>query len=193
VAIALGVVGGVILAWLIRRRSTLSARNLYLPAIIGLAATGEALASGRIVLAAVLAPLSAPALAGSLAGRRWRLHDLGAGRTPMRRKYEPRTGVAISASWTVPCNGRSDPKRRNHCTPRVHASHTKGAPEWMPIRSAGGSGRFSQPSAFRLIAAVSRPRRAQGLKLVHLSSASLHVSCLVYPCPLITSTGWWGE
>jgi energy-coupling factor transporter ATP-binding protein EcfA2 len=78
-AIALGGLGGVILAWLIRRRSTLSARNLYLPAIIGLAATGEALASGRIVLAAILAPLSAPALAGSLAGRRWRLHDLGAG------------------------------------------------------------------------------------------------------------------
>ena len=35
---------------------------------------------------------------------------------------------------------RSSPKRRHHCTPIVQASHTNGAPEWMPISSAGRLG-----------------------------------------------------
>ncbi len=69
-----------------------------------------------------------------------------AGSTPMRRKYEPNTGMAISASCAVPCSGRSSPNRRHHCTPTVQASHTNGAPEWIPISRAGGSGSFSQPS-----------------------------------------------
>ena len=55
-------------------------------------------------------------------------------------------GAAISASWAVPWIGRSLPKWRHHCTPTVHASQTKGAPEWMPTRSTGCSGMFSQPS-----------------------------------------------
>jgi len=62
------------------------------------------------------------------------------------RKYVPTTGAAISASCAVPCSGRSDPKCRHHWKPTVHASHTKGAPEWIPISSAGGSGSFSKPS-----------------------------------------------
>jgi protease I len=58
----------------------------------------------------------------------------------------PRTGVAIRASCAVPWSGRSSPNRRHHCTPTVQASQTNGAPEWMPISRAGGSGSFSQPS-----------------------------------------------
>jgi len=78
---ALGVAGisGVVLAWFMRRGSTLSIRNLYMPATIGLGATLCFLASGRIALAAILAPLCAVTVAAALAGRRWRLHDLGAG------------------------------------------------------------------------------------------------------------------
>ena len=56
------------------------------------------------------------------------------------------TGAAMSASCAVPCSGRSVPKRRHHWMPTVHASHTNGAPEWMPTSSTGGSGRCSQPS-----------------------------------------------
>jgi energy-coupling factor transporter ATP-binding protein EcfA2 len=78
-AIAIAGVAGATGAWLIRRRTTLSIRNLYLPATVGLGATLGTLASGRLVLAAIVAPLSTPAVAGSLVGRRWRLHDLGAG------------------------------------------------------------------------------------------------------------------
>jgi hypothetical protein len=79
-AIAIAGVAGATLAWLMRRRTTLSIRNLYLPAAIAAGAILGALASGRLVLAAILAPLSTPAVAGSLLGRRWRLHDLGAGK-----------------------------------------------------------------------------------------------------------------
>ena len=55
-------------------------------------------------------------------------------------------GAAISTSCAVPCSGRSWPKWRHHWMPTVHASHTNGAPEWMPTSSAGGSGMRSQPS-----------------------------------------------
>jgi hypothetical protein len=72
---ALGALG----AWLMRRRTTLSVRNLYLGA-----------ASAAVVCAAIVllkwwdgllvaAPLAAAPIAGTLAGRRWRLADLGAG------------------------------------------------------------------------------------------------------------------
>ena len=69
-----------------------------------------------------------------------------AGNTPIERKYRPNPGMAISASWAVPCRGRSEPNRRHHCRPTVQASHTNGAPEWMPTNNAGGSPMFSQPS-----------------------------------------------
>ena len=69
-----------------------------------------------------------------------------AGSTPIFRKYQPISGVAIKASCAVPWMGRSSPKRRHHMIPTVQASQTNGAPEWTPIRSVGGSGIFSQPS-----------------------------------------------
>src|SRR5450755_2365086 len=72
---ALGVLG----AWLLRRRSTLSVKNLYLAAgLAGLAlVVSVAVRAWSAVL--VLAPTCAPALAGASSGRRWRLVDLGAG------------------------------------------------------------------------------------------------------------------
>jgi|SRR5450755_3684959 hypothetical protein len=72
---ALGVLG----AWLLRRRSTLSVKNLYLAAgLTGLALVlSVAVRAWSAVL--VLAPTCAPALAGASSGRRWRLADLGAG------------------------------------------------------------------------------------------------------------------
>ena len=69
-----------------------------------------------------------------------------AGSTPILRNMSPIPGAAISASCAVPCSGRSSPNFRHHWKPTVHASHTNGAPEWMPTSSAGGGGSFSQPS-----------------------------------------------
>ena len=67
---ALGVAGisGVVLAWFMRRGSTLSIRNLYMPATIGLGATLCFLASGRIALAAILAPLCAATVTAQSGG-----------------------------------------------------------------------------------------------------------------------------
>jgi hypothetical protein len=72
-------VGGIAGAWLLRRRSGLSVRNLYLPAA-GLALVLAVSVAVRWWAGALLAlPLAAPWIAGSAVGRRWRLSDLGAG------------------------------------------------------------------------------------------------------------------
>ena len=70
---------GAVGAWLLRRRTSLSARNLYPPA-----AAGALLLAGAIGLAAwnvalVLLPLVSPWVAGAVVGARWRSSDLGAG------------------------------------------------------------------------------------------------------------------
>jgi hypothetical protein len=72
---AVGVVG----VWVMRRRTTLSIRNLYLPAAVGVAAivVCSVLQSWDALLVAL--PLTAPWIAAAIAGRRWRLVDLGAG------------------------------------------------------------------------------------------------------------------
>ncbi len=69
-------VGGV---WVMRRRTMLSVRNVYL-------AAGAAIALCRLLAAGgwwggllVLAPVAAAPVAAALVGRRWRLADLGAG------------------------------------------------------------------------------------------------------------------
>jgi Type IV secretion-system coupling protein DNA-binding domain len=70
---------GAVGAWLLRRRTTLSARNLY-----PLAAAGALMLAGAIGLSAwnatlVLLPLASPWVAGAIVGARWRSSDLGAG------------------------------------------------------------------------------------------------------------------
>jgi hypothetical protein len=72
---ALGIVG----VWVMRRRSTLSIRNVYLPAAVGVAAIAvcSVLRSWEAFLVAL--PLTGPWIAAAIAGRRWRLVDLGAG------------------------------------------------------------------------------------------------------------------
>jgi energy-coupling factor transporter ATP-binding protein EcfA2 len=78
-ALAIAGLLGALIALVLRRHSTLSIRNLYAPAILGLAATLAALAAGEVLLAAALAPIATLAVAASLVGRPCRLHDLGAG------------------------------------------------------------------------------------------------------------------
>jgi hypothetical protein len=70
---------GVLSAWLLRRYSTLSARNLYPPAAVGAAGLGSALAAHAWPVAMTVAPVSALAISAALYGRRQRLADLGAG------------------------------------------------------------------------------------------------------------------
>ena len=70
---------GVIAAWLIRRRSSLSARNFYPPAGLAALLAAVCIATQQWVALMVVAPIGAPWIAGALLGRRWRLVDLGAG------------------------------------------------------------------------------------------------------------------
>jgi len=76
--IALGALG-VLGAWLLRRRSTLSVKNLYLAAALLGLAFGVSVAVRAWSAVLVLAPIGALACAGAMSGRRWRLVDLGAG------------------------------------------------------------------------------------------------------------------
>ncbi len=71
--------GGWVGAWLLRHRSSLSARNLYLPATASSLLLSIALAVHVWALALVLLPLTAPWVTGAVMGARWRSGDLGAG------------------------------------------------------------------------------------------------------------------
>jgi cell division septation protein DedD len=70
---------GVLLAFLLRRRTTLSIRNLYLVASAALVADTALLYERFAPALWVMVPLTSFAIAGSAIGRRWRLSDLGAG------------------------------------------------------------------------------------------------------------------
>ena len=71
--------GGVAGAWLMRRHSTLSIRNVYPPAVAGAVVVAAALAVRVWAAALIAAPLAIPWVVAAAAGRRWRLVDLGAG------------------------------------------------------------------------------------------------------------------
>lgn len=67
--IALGALG-VLGAWLLRRRTTLSVKNLYVVAALLGVAFGVSVAARAWPAVLVVAPIAAPALAGALSGRR---------------------------------------------------------------------------------------------------------------------------
>jgi hypothetical protein len=75
----LGALAGVGGAWLLRRRSTLSIRNLYPPAVLAVTLIAGTVAARWWTVLMILTPLAAPWVAAAVAGRRWRLSDLGAG------------------------------------------------------------------------------------------------------------------
>ena len=66
-------------AWLLRTRTTLSARNVYLLGGAASLLCGLTILAQRWDALLVLAPLAAGPTAGALFARRWRLADLGAG------------------------------------------------------------------------------------------------------------------
>ena len=70
---------GAVGAWVLRRRTTLSARNLYPPAAAGALSLAGAIGLSAWNAALVLLPLVSPWVAGAIVGARWRSSDLGAG------------------------------------------------------------------------------------------------------------------
>ncbi len=70
---------GVIGAWWMRRRTTLSTRNLYPPAFLGVIGVLTTLGVRAWPISLVVMPLAAPWVAGATFGARWRSRDLGAG------------------------------------------------------------------------------------------------------------------
>jgi len=76
--LALGIAGATG-AWWMRRRTTLSARNLYPLAALGVMVLLAALTVRAWPISLVVLPLAAPWAAGATVGARWRSRDLGAG------------------------------------------------------------------------------------------------------------------
>jgi hypothetical protein len=87
--ISLGALGG-LGAWLLRRATTLSVKNLHLLAAVATAGLTVAIALGSWTAVIVVAPLAAPAVSGAMMGRRWRLQDLGAGEELRRHELARR-------------------------------------------------------------------------------------------------------
>lgn len=77
-AIALAPIG-VLASWLVHRHTHLSARNLYLLALLALAATAGALVARGPDAVKIALPVIAPAIAAAAAARRYRAVALGAG------------------------------------------------------------------------------------------------------------------
>jgi hypothetical protein len=90
-ALIAGVLGAGV-AWWVRRRTTLSIRNLYVAALLLLAAFAVALVARWWAALLIVGPLVVFAASASLVGRRWRLSDLGAGEE-LRRFEQARRWV----------------------------------------------------------------------------------------------------
>ena len=156
---------GAFVAWLMRRRTTLSVRNLYI------AAAASALVCASIVLLRwwdgllVAAPLAAGPIAGTLAGRRWRLADLGAGEE--LRDHE------LARRWAWQPAPRRRPGERVYIRSQGEIVHERPWPateafvpmtagldgpklprgEGQHIFSCGGTGAGKTTSALRIVAA----------------------------------------
>ena len=126
---------GVLGAWWLRRRTTLSIRNLYPIAAAGLAALIAALALRVWPAVLILLPLTASAVAASAAGRRWRLSDLGAGEELRRHEQERR--------WIwQPALALADGERR-WIGPQAQIIHRRPWPAhvaYVPMTRAGDQG-----------------------------------------------------
>ena len=76
---AVAAAAGVLLAWWLRRHTTISIRNVYLAAALALAVDAAALYARAAVVLPAMVPVTSCAIAAAAVGRRWRLSDLGAG------------------------------------------------------------------------------------------------------------------
>jgi hypothetical protein len=79
-AVAIGAgAAGVLLAWWLRRHTTVSIRNVYLAAATVLAIDLAALHLRAAIVLPAMVPLTSCTIVAAAVGRRWRLSDLGAG------------------------------------------------------------------------------------------------------------------
>jgi TraM recognition site of TraD and TraG len=76
---AIAAAAGVLLAWWLRRHTTVSIRNVYVAAAIALAVDAAALYARAAIVLPAMVPVTSCAIAAAAVGRRWRLSDLGAG------------------------------------------------------------------------------------------------------------------
>ncbi|MGO9909477.1 MAG: hypothetical protein ACLP4R_13180 [Solirubrobacteraceae bacterium] len=153
-------------AWLLRRRTTLSAQNLYLAGGATSLLCGLAMLAHRWDALLALAPLAAGPAAGALFGRRWRLADLGAGeelrehelsrrwfwqpsptRRPGERVYIRSQGEIVHTRPWWPEHERYVPMTAEAHGPRLPRS------EGQHIFSCGGTGTGKTTSALRVVAA----------------------------------------
>jgi hypothetical protein len=160
------------IAFVMRRRTTLSVRNLYLAAALATALLGAAVILRLWPAVMIAAPATALPVTGALVGRRWRLADLGAGeelrdhelarrwiwqpsprRQPGERVYIRSQGEIVrERPWPehepyVPMTSELDGPR----LPRSEGQH---------IFSCGGTGAGKTTSALRVIAARSLADRS---------------------------------
>ena len=132
--IALGALGA-LAAWLLRRRSTLSVKNLYLTAALIGSAFGLSVALRACAAVLVLAPICALVLAGALSGRRWRLADLGAGEE--LRQHE------LSRRWVWQPAPDRRPGERMYIASQGEIVHERPWPddvEYVPMTAQGDRG-----------------------------------------------------
>ena len=161
VCAAIGVTG----AWLLRTRTTLSARNLYLLGGATSLLCGLTILAHRWGLLLVLAPLAAGPTAGALFARRWRLADLGAGEE--LREHE------LSRRWIWQPGPPRPHGERVYIRSQGEIVHTRPWPEHEPyvpmtgepdaprlprsegehIFSCGGTGTGKTTTALRVVAA----------------------------------------
>jgi len=164
-------------AWLMRRRTMLAVRNLYLAAATGALLCGASVLTRWWGALLVIGPLAAAPATGALLGRRWRLADLGAGEelrdhelarrwvwqpAPARRGGErvyirSQGEIIRERPWPeaepyVPMTGQLDGPR----LPRSEGQH---------IFSCGGTGAGKTTSALRIVAARSLADRSAVLAI----------------------------
>jgi hypothetical protein len=163
-ALVLAVLGSG-LAWVLRRRTMLSVRNLYLAAGAALliCVVGALVVGWSALL--ITAPLTAAPGTGALVGRRWRLSDLGAGEELRQHEltrrwlWEPK--IKRDAGERVWLRGQGEIVHRRPWpsgVPYVPMTGKRSGPrlprgEGQHVFICGGSGAGKTTSAQRLAAA----------------------------------------
>jgi len=152
-------------AWLLRRRTTLSIRNLYLAAAASALVCAVAVVARWWNALLVLAPLAAAPLTGALLGRRWRLTDLGAGEElrehELARRWAWQPAPKRRAGERVYIRSQGEIVRERpwpESEPYVPMTADREGPR-LPraagqhIFSCGGTGAGKTTSALRIVAA----------------------------------------